>query len=1000
MASCRATGVACAGGPSIIDRISTNLDREAQRLAEEARASRVEGDLHAALHAVSQARALLGATGKQWQRARLIPLEALILLELGRSSSALEVTDLGLPILRGTGDAREALVLHLVRGLARIQTGDAVGGIEEFVLADNLRSEMADAPDLSEVDLLYARLALRLGRLEMATRALGRVEEATRGPGETRLKAGAHHSRGEVLHMSGELAAALGEHGLALSIEHQSGSRAGVVRQLLVLSRLFFELGHLDVAYQLARHSAELSTASDLGSELARSDVLLGRIGEELGTPWVAAKSYMDALSRGPETLFVGSGDRLWAEAGAWRLCRSGLCGPSEPPLPLLPARLSGQRAEVLPPLTPETLLASALVARELLSRGQRGSSQALLEGIETLMTIPLPPASGWRIHHQLGLTWRELGGMLKAREHLKRAQALLEVLRNGLDVHLLRRDLSHHRRAVYEDLVDTFVGRSAPPPPPGDIAEAFVASELMKARGTLELFREAAGGSGSSAAKLVRHARVSRALMKRLESQPAGEGAWEATPSIARLCEVWSGMRWSVEKATDEVEPDSLDGLHERVEGLLPPDTALLSYQTGLGRSYLWVVRRDGTRIHHLPGVEELGPAAERYLKTVLRMRFETDGDFAEHLASGRALTKMVLGPALEDLEGVGRLVVAADGPLQGLPFSTLITRDNLRSGVPEYLVRSVALTHVPSAGVWAALAARDGARWRRPRSGFLAVGDPQHVPRASAPEAPGGDLNVRVEFHDGSVTFVTDTYGLGQPLGELTHSRAELKAIARIMGKGQSQVLLGPEATEARLGEAGPEQVRYLHFATHGLTDVEPLLPGELARQLGAGALGSFVSAEPALVLSRAAGDDDDGLLRLEEILELELSADLVVLSACSTGRGGRHLGDAVHGLAGAFLYAGSRRAVASMWSVADKQTSALMVSLYQGLQRGLGPDEALRQAQVRLLFMGVGGAGQTRGVSEITDEVPAPLSERARAPRQLMTPWFWAPFVVVGD
>jgi CHAT domain-containing protein len=131
-----------------------------------------------------------------------------------------------------------------------------------------------------------------------------------------------------------------------------------------------------------------------------------------------------------------------------------------------------------------------------------------------------------------------------------------------------------------------------------------------------------------------------------------------------------------------------------------------------------------------------------------------------------------------------------------------------------------------------------------------------------------------------------------------------------------------------------------------------------------------------QPALVLSLAgaSGERDeygvlDGFLRLDEVTHLKLNADLVILSACRTGQGKLHSGEGVHGLARAFLYAGSKGVVCSLWAVDDAQTARLMTALYRGLKDGRPAADALRDAQLALL-------------------------------REGQAPLYWAPFILIGE
>ena len=157
---------------------------------------------------------------------------------------------------------------------------------------------------------------------------------------------------------------------------------------------------------------------------------------------------------------------------------------------------------------------------------------------------------------------------------------------------------------------------------------------------------------------------------------------------------------------------------------------------------------------------------------------------------------------------------------------------------------------------------------------------------------------------------------------------------------------VLSGVQATEAAVKRRGPG-ARILHFATHGLvSEAAPLTS--------------------SLILG--AGEGDDGFLRVDEVLWLDLTADLVVLSGCSTGDG-RLSGDGILGFSRAFLFAGSPSLVVTQWDIADEPTMVLMDRFYAELQQGGSKARALRQAQ---------------------------LAARAKFPH----PAYWASFVLIGE
>ncbi len=146
-----------------------------------------------------------------------------------------------------------------------------------------------------------------------------------------------------------------------------------------------------------------------------------------------------------------------------------------------------------------------------------------------------------------------------------------------------------------------------------------------------------------------------------------------------------------------------------------------------------------------------------------------------------------------------------------------------------------------------------------------------------------------------------------------------------------------------------------RFLHFATHAVLDTE--------RPERSGVVLSMFDDE---------GRPIDGMLRAHEIYQLELSADLVVLSGCRTALGRRFRGEGVLGLPRAFLYAGASRVVVSLWDVSDEGAAELMRRFYQGVfAEQLRPAEALHRAQRSMLG-----------------------EERWQAPA------YWAAFVLQGD
>jgi tetratricopeptide (TPR) repeat protein len=334
------------------------------------------------------------------------------------------------------------------------------------------------------------------------------------------------------------------------------------------------------------------------------------------------------------------------------------------------------------------------------------------------------------------------------------------------------------------------------------------------------------------------------------------------------------------------------------------------------------------------------------------------TDRDTFEHSdkarAAGAQAYELLLAPLQERLRGKD-LVIVAGGPLGYLPFEALVEDGH-------YLIERHRIRYAPS------LTALHLVRlWEqtRPKPGrpLWALADPVY-------EQADKRLKSKTDLAQASQDALTEylsraTRGrtaAGVPYRRLHFSGDEVRAIGALLGASEGDVLTGLQATEAAVKAASEKgllaRAQYVHFATHGI-------------------LGLDTGQPPALVLSLVGNDGqrdtdggiNDGFLRLDEVTRLKLNADLVVLSACETGKGRLYAGEGVTGLARAFLYAGSRGVVCSLWSVDDRETANLMTQMYAGLKDGKPAADALRAAKLAMI-------------------------------REGKAPVFWAPFILIGE
>jgi len=388
--------------------------------------------------------------------------------------------------------------------------------------------------------------------------------------------------------------------------------------------------------------------------------------------------------------------------------------------------------------------------------------------------------------------------------------------------------------------------------------------------------------------------------------------------------------------------------------EQVLDGDTLLLELALGEERSFLWLVSKNSVESFELPSRRRIEEAGRALMEGLSRPPSQNREERLAVRRQSAELSDLLLGSVAQRL-GDRRLLVVAEGVLLYLPFGAL---PDPRSPAGEPLLARHEVVTAPSASVLVGL--RRKARARPPSRGTLAVlADPvfegdARLPGLDRGPTPAAPLESSSEAHSGGFSLRTR----GGNFLRLPASREEASAIAALVPEEDRLVALGFDASrELALGGALSDY-RFLHFATHGVLD-------------------SRSPRLSALVLSQHKSDGQpvDGFLRLEDLDELRLSADMVVMSACSTALGKAIKGEGLLGLVRGFMNAGAPRIVASLWQVDDRATAALMERLYRNmLEEGLSAAAALRQAQLTLW--------------------------RGDAHRAWRDPYFWAAFQLQGE
>ena len=388
-------------------------------------------------------------------------------------------------------------------------------------------------------------------------------------------------------------------------------------------------------------------------------------------------------------------------------------------------------------------------------------------------------------------------------------------------------------------------------------------------------------------------------------------------------------GLAWTRGDAPNQrlpVQPAAL----KNVQADLKPDEVLLEYVLDDPKSFCVSITHGTAHVLTLPtGRKRIEELTHQFVDEVHAKR--------TGLEASKQLFGLLLG-SVPEASAANRIIIAPDGMLNLLPFEAL------RDDTGEYLLKSHVISYVPSGTVLDVLSRVE--RHERAPKPFLGIGDVAYENQGGA----GSRLPPPTTVPGRILHGMADLSGI--ELHDLPQTREEVEEIGKIVGR-DAVILLGKDATETAFKKEPLDQFRVLHLAVHGFADTQ-------------------YPERSALILGTDPKSGDDGLLQVREIVRLRLNAELTTLSACDTGVGKLQGQEGVSNLVEAFLVAGSRSVVASLWSGDDTFASALMDRFYQRLGEGEDTSSALRSAKLDLL-------------TKYGDQV---------------SPFYWAAFVAVGQ
>lgn len=843
---------------------------------------------------------------KDWQ-AQALNSAGTLLKTLGRPGEARKRYEEALAITGGVEDANNQAISLSNLAMLAVEQGEFQQGITAFLeslqRAREAGNRGAQIRTLNNLGYTYDQLAEGQKALQSYRQAL----DLAQGISNARLEATVLNNLGETYLALGDWETALKHFRQALPVIHRLGDRSEEAKTLINAGQTFQRLKRFD----------EARKSFDQALVLARA-------------------------LKDPETQTFA----LAHQASLFVKLR-------QPARAVEPAQQALRLAQGFPDREISVLYTLGDAHREM---GELRSAQEELEKALSLAHDRGDRSFEADISLTLAKIARDRGDLTAALDRAHSAVDTIESIRTSVFDHRLRTSFLATRQDFYEVYVDTLMPRPGGPADAARIAEALRVSERGRARSLLDILSESGAELrvGADPVLVDREHRLRDQVNARdryrfnllAEEKPDRRKLEDAQRKLEETLDeygrVQAELRASSPGYAALTQPQPLS-VAEIQEQILDGKALLLEYSLGEKRSFLWVVTPDAVRSFTLPGRARIERLARRYYELVTARnqgapgeslqagKRRVDGADAEAGRVGRELSRMLLGPA-ERLLGARPLLIVADGALQYIPFAALPVPS---SGAP--LAGGHDVVSLPSASALAVLRREVRGRSRAPKA--LAIfadpvfqksderltrrpGELDRLPLAAIPTTRGWSP-ARQENGERS-TF-----------RRLPASAKEARTIAALVPPDQRFLALGFEASRSRATGPGLAQYRNVHFATHGVLDSRR---PELSKLV--------------LSLYDEKGKTQDGFLRLNDIYNLRLDADLVVLSACQTALGQEIRGEGLIGLTRGFMYAGAARVVASLWSVEDRATAELMESFYRGmLRQGLSPAAALRRAQLEM-------------------------------------------------
>jgi len=884
---------------------------------------RQQGDYDQALQYHQRALALSEAVGDKGWIASSLNSIGNIYNKRGERTLAIAQYERVLALCEEMGMKRGIASSSLNLGSIYAVEGDLARAMSNFQKSLSIQESLGNQREIANALRNIGYVQSVLGNYDSALEYLRKTLKIREELGDKSEIANTLNAIGEVYFPQGDYGQALDYYQKALAMDEALGEKSRAADVLYNIGRVHAAQGN--EAQALAHYERVLRAQEDL-KETGRIATLLNAIGElYLGRGDLdrAEEFFRRSLAMRDVAIDKGGKASTLLNIGQVNRLRRDYRQATE---------LFQQSLELSKELGNNNGIAEALRSLGQIRYEQQGYSDAAQlfdRAAETARQVN-DREQYWEARAAAGRAYRALGEHNQERRGFEDAIATIEDLRPHVAGDEQERERFFERRVSPYCAMVELLARQDP-------GSALSYAERAKARVLLDVLRDGRAKITKSMtdAERATEQRLRDALVS-LNAQLSREGQRKSDPrrleqlrgklETARLSyEDFQSTLYAAHPELKVSRGESLPFKVNEAKALLPDsNTALVEYVVTDDNVYLFVLtksaQKDGVdlRLYTLPTRrKELSDLAEEF------RRLLASRDLAFRATAGK-LYDLLLKPAHGQLAGKTKLVIVPDDKLWDLPFQALLTESR------RYLIEQTAISYCPSLIVLREMIARAKERDKaNTESALLALGNPDL----------GKDTLERA-------TLATRD----ESLAPLPETETQVRLLSELYGARRSRFLTGRDAREDRF-KAEAANFKILHLATHGvLNDASPMYSH--------------------LVLSQ--GDSkEDGLLEAWELMNMELNADLVVLSACETARGRVSAGEGVIGLSWALFVAGSPSMVVSQWKVDSSSTTELMLEFHRNLKSGTTKGDAIRQAAIKLI-----------------------------SGKRYSHPFYWAGFIVLGN